>query len=68
MQTTRPTLYRATAPIASIGAQAGDYVMEDGELLCVMRELPASTLSDSERALLRPTTRQRPGTFNTSTE
>jgi hypothetical protein len=53
-----PTLYEVTESIPAIGATPGDYVMLDGALLCLLRELPAATLTPKDRASLRPTVRR----------
>lgn len=45
-------LYRATVAVASLGAEPGDYVMMEGDRVCLMRERPASVLSEAERDTL----------------
>lgn len=61
--TPQPALYRATAAIPSIDARAGDYVMDDGRRLTVMRDADRSAIAPAEWTLLRvatPRTEQTP--------
>ncbi len=53
-----PRLYQATEHIPSIGARKGDYVLDDGTRLCVMREAVRDGLV-AAMPLLRPVTRPR---------
>lgn len=47
-----PTLFRATAPLASIRAYEGDYVMVYKDRLTVIREHELHELTDTDRARL----------------
>lgn len=61
-----PTLYRATAPLPSIRAYEGDFIMVYEDRLTVIREHELHELTDTDRAMLAQVTkRTNEGTSNT---
>lgn len=61
-----PTLYRATAPLPSIRADAGDFVMVYPTHITVVRDHELDALTDEDRAMLAQVTkRTNEGTSNT---